>query len=88
MTPHDFVETNLKNGGEKILVENLRDFYSTMRSPDDLQSFEIRSFAKAFVMGLIQQLGNGECSDEELRSAYVKIWKDCGYFGIDRRKIE
>ncbi len=87
MNAHDFICEKLKTNDNEIIIKCLRDYFSKLKSPDDLQAFESRSFSRAFIMGLIQQLSEGECSTPELRSAYLKVWADCGYFGIDHRKI-
>ncbi len=82
MNPHDFVKKNMNEQGSELLLDHLRKYYSSMQNPDSFRSLEMRSFAKAFIMGLIQNLGNGR--NQEISSAYLRVWEDCGYFGIDR----
>jgi hypothetical protein len=87
MIPHSFVQDCLKSGNHYKLIEVLNDYYSTMSEPYEMQSFEMRAFPKAFIIGLMQELEKLSAKkdvEEQNLSAYLMVWQNCGYIGLEK----
>jgi len=90
-TPHSYVQSTINRGDFPALIRLLNAYSSTMSKPDELRAFEIRSFSDIFIFVLICELKKAQVSPGSNRAtldAFLTVWEQCGYFGIDRRAPE